>query len=83
MNPRFVISLKDAEVDRSRVMSVTGVCIILSDGRSFIFQFDNAYATSKFVFLCNEGKRIAQGDSLFMKQFPRYRPFGQSGAAIN
>lgn len=73
--PRIVLNLKEADAALSAAQTAAA-CITFSDTRSFVLQFAEPSDASKFVFLCNEGKLIANGRSFYLKNLTKHRPLG-------
>jgi hypothetical protein len=75
LQPRFVLSLRDAEVALSEQTSRT-VCLVFGDNRALSFELANRKEAAKFVFIVKEGREILSGTSKFQKVLTDYGSFG-------
>lgn len=73
--PRIVLNLKEADAALSAAQTAAA-CVTFSDTRSFVLLFAQPSDAFKFVFLCSEGKLIANGRSSYLKNLTKHRPLG-------
>lgn len=82
INPRFIINMRTADIEMSQAIP-SAVCIVFSDNRTFILEFDNVSDARKFLFVYTESKELQCGTSAYSKTLPKERrPFGHEAFLI-